>query len=167
MLHFNAPKNEHGFTLFELIITMVIAGILAAMSAPSVFQMYQNAKVNTLYNEVRGALQQSQREAMRRSTSCTVTLDASNNNTVTGSCLSESFSEPQIEIKANNNANPINYSYRGTVTNSRTIVIYDQNNSASSSAKCIVISSPLGILRSGDYTGDVTGTPIASSCITS
>ncbi len=83
MLPCNARKNSQGFTMIEIIIILLIIGILSAIAAPSFLAMHNRAKLNDAVTKVRGALQEAQREAIRKSKSCFVTLDTTNNK-VTG-----------------------------------------------------------------------------------
>ncbi|PSO79590.1 MAG: hypothetical protein BRC41_18775 [Cyanobacteria bacterium QH_9_48_43] len=65
MLPLSVNKSNQGFTLLETATVVVVIGILAAISAPSLLGWYNRTKVDSALNEVRGALQQAQREAMR------------------------------------------------------------------------------------------------------
>ena len=81
-------KNSQGFTIAETLIVLVIGGILLTFTAPSFLAMNNKAKLNDAVNTVRGALQEAQREAMRKSKNCTLTLNTLNNNiTSSDGCL--------------------------------------------------------------------------------
>jgi prepilin-type N-terminal cleavage/methylation domain-containing protein len=164
MKYLIAPRNEKGFTLLELIIVILVAGVLAAISAPSLLTWYQRMRVNNAMSQVQGSLQTAQREAIRRNTNCVVNID-SGNDKMTGDC----FLQPDIPtdwVDLKSNETTMNYSYRGTVTlaSSGTIVLFEKGTSSPSIKKCLVLSSPLGIVRTGEYTGDVAGSITADDC---
>ena len=83
MLRFNAPKNDQGFTLIEILTVLLIIGILSAIAVPSFLGLLNRGKVNNAVAKARGALQEAQRESIRKSKTCTVVVPAGNNVTLT------------------------------------------------------------------------------------
>jgi Tfp pilus assembly protein FimT len=79
-------KHQFGFTLIETLVIILVAGVLAAISAPSVIALMDSLRVDQTIVDVRTALQTTQRQAIRRSQVCSVTLqvrpdsDSSNGN---------------------------------------------------------------------------------------
>lgn len=63
---------EKGFTLLELMITVVIAGILASMAAPSFTQAIDNNRMTTQINELLTTFNYARSEAIKRSLNVTV-----------------------------------------------------------------------------------------------
>ena len=177
MLLFNARNNNRGFTLFETLIIVAIVGILSAIAAPSFLSMFNRNKVNDALEQVRGALQEAQREAIRKSQSCTVTIDTTNKK-ITSPCLvtgsrdlceeKDNFgncTKSRVAIATNLNSSSIQFSFRGNTTASGTIVVYSSDNSTNKKG-CLAISNGLGIMRTGDYNGSTTSVS-ASNCTTS
>lgn len=165
MLLYNA-RNNQGFTVLETLIIVVILGILSAAAAPSFLGMLNKNKVNDAVYKVRGALQEAQREAIRKSKSCTVTIDTTNKK-ISSPCFVTGDRDLCEErnntgnctksiVVLETNETSIQFSYKGTVTlsDAGTVVLFTADNT--SNKKCLVISSPLGVLRTGNYT--VTGT---------
>src|SRR4028119_2257734 len=110
----HSPNNTQGFTLIEAMIVLVIVGILVAIAAPSFLAMNNKAKLNHAVNTVRGAMLEAQREAMRKSKNCTVTLDATSNKiTSSDGCLvTGDRTLPQGITMAYNGSDTINYGMR-------------------------------------------------------
>ena len=83
MLLFNAHKNSQGFTIVETLTILLLIGILSAIAAPSFLALLNRSKVNDALAKARGALQEAQREAIRKSKTCTVIVPAGSNVTLT------------------------------------------------------------------------------------
>jgi prepilin-type N-terminal cleavage/methylation domain-containing protein len=154
MLLFNARKNSQGFTLIETLIIVVIIGILSAIAVPSFLALLDRSKVNSALSQVQGVLQQAQREAIRKSKPCTVTL-APATKQVTANCSVTSDRTLNSSIGMETNETSIQFSYRGTITlsDAGTVVFFTESNPTKK--KCLVISKPLGIIRTGNYTGQI------------
>ena len=178
MLLFNARNRNHGFTLFEILIVLVIVGILSAVTAPSFLAIFNKNKVNNALIQLRGALEETQREAIRKSKSCTVTIDTTSKK-ITSPCLvtgtrdlcderdsSGNCTKSRVALVTNLSGTPptIQFSFRGNTNAMGTIVIYSSDNSTSNMG-CLAISQGLGIIRTGSYNGSTTSVS-ASNCTT-
>lgn len=164
MLLSNVRSNNQGFTLIETTIIVVIVGILSAIAAPNFLGMLNSNKVNAALVQVQGALREAQREATRRSKSCTVTLDTTNNK-VTGSCLITGDRNLEgVAIRSSNSS--ITFNFKGETGSGNTIVIASSDTSVTKQ-KCLAIAAGIGIMRTGDYDKtDTTGT-VSTKCTTS
>jgi prepilin-type N-terminal cleavage/methylation domain-containing protein len=87
MLLSNARNKNQGFTLIETLIILVIIGVLSAIAAPSFLSMFNRNKVNDALDQVRGALQEAQRQAMGKSRSCVVVMTPSNQPKLASNCF--------------------------------------------------------------------------------
>ncbi len=61
-----AQANSAGFTLIEGLIVVAIAGLMAAIAAPSWFSFVQQRKINTTQDMVYQALRATQADAMQQ-----------------------------------------------------------------------------------------------------
>jgi len=155
MLLFNARNSSRGFTLIEMLVIIAVVGILAAISAPSFLAWQNRTRVNNALTDVRGALQEAQREAMRKSKTCTVTLNTTNKKLTSPCLVTGDRTLPNgVVIATNISGSPAKaaFSYRGTILLSHTgkIILSTGDNTYK---RCLVVSSPLGIMRTGSYSG--------------
>lgn len=177
MLLFNAIKNkqEQGFTLLEVIVIMVIAGVLAVVSAPSLLGWYNRNRLNEAATEMKGIIQQVQRNAIRNSADCIINLGPTGTQEPTfslnGCSIASDLELDNVTIYHNYNPSEITFDYRGGTNTLGTVVLAIPNSV--SDRKCIVTSNLLGLTRSGDHDETVTidGTttatrPKASDCET-
>jgi len=75
-----------GFTLVEVLVVMVIVGLLAAFSLPSMRRHLANADIRAVAEEMRSGLEQARSEAIRRNTTVRFDRNGSGWNVVlTGS----------------------------------------------------------------------------------
>ena len=169
MLPSNVHKYEHGFTLVEALITVVVASILAAISVSSFLGLYNQNKVKNALTQLEVALREAQRQAMYKNQSCTVNLDTTNNQiTSTGDCLVDSnILLDRVAISTNLSGNPsaISFSFKGNTPTSGTVVLSKPDSSGEK--RCLAISKGLGIIRTGIYSGSPNSPITDSNCITS
>ena len=89
VLRFTKPRphqSDAGFTLPEKMVVVAIIGIAAAIAVPSVLATLNRAKVKQTMAEIRSALNETQREAIRGNKICTLTLNFVEGK-ITGPCL--------------------------------------------------------------------------------
>lgn len=148
--------------MIETLTIVIIIGILSAIAAPSFLGMLNRNKVNDALAQAKGALEEAQREAIRRSKRCPVNIFKITKQ-MTGSCLVTGNRIFDSSIGIETNQTSIEFSYRGTINlaDDATVVLYNPEDA--SNKKCIVVSTPLGIVRVGNYTGSITGGGTVSS----
>lgn len=155
MLLSTARKSNKGFTLIEMLIIVAVIGILAAISAPSFLAWLNRKKVEDSLVQVQGALKVAQREAIRKSTTCTVTLSTSS---VTSPCLvtGDRTLPTGVELSTDISLSKITYSFRGNTANGGTTVLRMPDGSTSEQ-RCLVTSVGVGLMRTGNYSGTFPG----------
>lgn len=193
MLPFNAHKDNQGFTLIETLAVVVIVGILSAISAPSFLSLFSREKVSAASDQLRGALQEAQREAIRRSKTCTVYIpDATQAQLISkcfvtsdgtstglsGAGIADGIAVKKLDnvaIASNLTSNPkiITFSFKGNTsidvpTNVVPKIVLYSSDGSTQKKTCLAISNGIGIIRTGNYAGSTTpGTDItAGTCTT-
>ncbi len=171
----NASKSDRGSTLIEVLVAVVIVGILAAIAALSFSGLLAQQRVTRGFEQAKGAIKEAQRQAIRRGRRCKIRIDAINSKikiqspdtdgNYNGCLLSERQLPEGVAIKTNSSTPVITFSPKGNTSSARTIVIYSSNGTTQTQ-KCIAISLGLGIIRTGDYQGDVSTSLNANYCKT-
>lgn len=169
MLPYNARTKDQGFTMIEVIVVLIIIGILSAIMAPSFLSMFNKNKVNDTLEQVRGALREAQREAIRKSKSCAVTLDTTNKK-ISSPCLvtgDRTLTNGVAILTHDLDGTPpsVTFSMRGSTTNSGLIIVQMSDGSTDKKG-CLVISEGPGIMRTGVYNGSTTSIS-SGNCTTS
>jgi type IV fimbrial biogenesis protein FimT len=67
-------KQIYGFTLIELVVTMLVAAILITVAVPSMRTFIQNGRINTQINDLIGDLSLARSEAIKRRTNVGVCM---------------------------------------------------------------------------------------------
>ncbi|MEH6457278.1 MAG: GspH/FimT family pseudopilin [Cocleimonas sp.] len=83
----NNHKNNSGFTLIEIMVTVAIVGIFASVALPSFSRLIESNRINTATNELVANLLLTRSEALKRRNA--VTLCPSSNQT---SCNTTDYS---------------------------------------------------------------------------
>ncbi|WP_325436701.1 GspH/FimT family pseudopilin [Pseudomonas nitroreducens] len=104
------PKASAGFTLIELMVTIVLVAILAGVALPNFTLLIRNNRVLSLSEEFYGMLQYARTEAVTRGQAVTLTVSAADqwngalNVTTTTTTLrsqgSEGFNQPNVAISS-------------------------------------------------------------------
>jgi prepilin-type N-terminal cleavage/methylation domain-containing protein len=147
-------KISRGFTAIETAVTVVIFGVLAAIASPSMMTWYSNTQVEDAVDRLEGALKESQREAIRRSADCTVTVPTGAAQTLgasTANCLvsgDRSFANLNLALPSTTSPNAATFDYKGRQTTGQLTVLIRSSQSASTT-RCLVASQGLGVIRTG------------------
>lgn len=69
-------KREHGFTLYEVLITMLIVGIVLSIGIPNLSAFTANSRISTTANDLHSSFQVARSEAARAKTNITICASA-------------------------------------------------------------------------------------------
>jgi len=152
-------KNNKGFTLIEMLASVIILGIIAAIAAPNLFAYMNHTIVNGEFSTLKGAMKAGQREASKRGRACEIDVDIATNE-ITGEtveatpvvCLAED-KELNDDLIITTNDNDIVFGSKGNVDMAASAV-FVVSMEGTNTQRCLVISPGLGIMRDGVYTGD-------------
>ena len=172
MLPCNARKSSSGFTLIEMMVTIIIIGVIAAIAAPNFLGLLNRNRVNEAARQIEGALTEAQRQAMRRGRQCSVSIDTANkiiSNPAGGNgcLLSNRNLNDLIQLDTNLPAAPnntITFSGKGNITGTTPPVLVVSILNGTDLQRCVVLDSLLGSQRSGEYSGTIPATPVSTNC---
>jgi type IV fimbrial biogenesis protein FimT len=83
MLIMQSCRRPGGFTLIELMMTLVIAGIVFALGVPAIGTWMQNAQVRTVAESIQNGLQIARNEALHRNVRVEFVMNTDTSWTVT------------------------------------------------------------------------------------
>ena len=167
----NARTKDKGFTLTEMLVTIIVAGILAALSAPSLVGLLNRNQINEAQRQVESSIREAQRQAIRRGKSCSVTINTTSKtiSSSTNGCLlsQRKFGESnlvggdKVSLKVNSSPLTIDFTHKGTTSSNAVIVI---ESSLNNTKKCVAIAGTLGSVKTGIYTGNLNTTLKPEDC---
>ena len=145
----------------------VIVGIIGAVAVPSFFGLLNRNRGNQAIAEIEGALIEAQKRAARNSRSCTININTANNtilnNTAADTCLLTTRNI-NTDFTINTSSPTITFSGKGNIGGATPVIVVSFPNGGSNQQRCIVVQSPLGAIRTGDYSGAIPDPPIPGSC---
>lgn len=95
-------KNNQGFTLLELMITIAILAILVTIAAPSMQNMIHKNQVSAQIRDLNSTLQEARSKAMLERRAYTVDIQASTKNgslSTTGTTISYAPNSDHVNIQ--------------------------------------------------------------------
>ena len=147
-------SDQQGFSLIETMVVAGIAGILAAAAISSMLQWMEQRRVNDALVRIEGALRESQREAIKRNATCTVTIPQGVDQTVTGDCLVTGDRELEsVMLNHNRQGNwQISFDFKGRNNDpGQAGRLWLDLPNRDVQPRCLVISFGIGLMRTGNY----------------
>lgn len=161
-----------GFSLLEISLVVVIIGVLGVLSTPSLISFYQKIQLENALLRLRGAIRETQLQAIRLNQSCSLVVRPGLNQTVTGNCLltgDRQFKGVQIQHSLSDQSAPwtITFDYKGRNQNfdDRGTVVLSIPERSKLIPKCLVMSIGIGLHRVGQYEGSFDKI-VGGSCLT-
>ena len=162
-------KAAAGFTLTELIITMVVLIIFSAIAIPNLRKMLYSEKSTASARLLAGWIDERRRQAIQSSDPCIISIDIEESvfrQSDTNRCGDFPTLYLRKELPKNNNIkltllnqSPTEWIFtsRGTIyqepntsSDDLELLIEDEQSSAVAS-RCFKVTAPLGLVRSGRY----------------
>lgn len=167
------------FTLQELMITITIVGILSSIAIPSGINMLRREELRKAILEAVGFLQSARQTAMTQSLRCGVEIDnkglmsvqeVDENGTVItpNECINTStFPSGTLDLRGYTGDNSITttitpsdediiFSMHGTALFASDIEIKTSSSNVSNYTRCILITAPLGFIKTGSASSSTT-----------
>jgi prepilin-type N-terminal cleavage/methylation domain-containing protein len=141
-----------GFTLTEVLLTLLIVSILGAIASPSLLSWYNRTRVEAALDKIQGALQEAQRQAMRTSRECEVTLPLTVEPTLTSACFVSGDRQLQnISLSDGTTATEqtVTFNFKGRTDTNLTLRITAIDGAATVQPRCLLVSNGLGLVRTG------------------
>jgi prepilin-type N-terminal cleavage/methylation domain-containing protein len=172
MLFRTSHSKVKGFTLIETLVAVVILGILAAIVAPSFMTWLNNKKVEDITTSVEGAITEAKLTAGRKNKSCSILITsttASVNGSTFAGCLPSGTrtiqgSNTNIAVVGTDGSSgtTVTFTYVGNTIDTKAFIIYRTDAPAVGKRNCIVITSGIGAIKTGTYTGPLSSPPTAA-----
>jgi Tfp pilus assembly protein FimT len=135
---------------------------MAAIAMPSMMGMKARSDLKDALNEVKGAIQGAQRIAMKKGQTCTLTITLGDSGGVSGNptdCVPVPVSfttDDGITLlkppSTSSGTESIVFSFKGTTTAASNLtLVVESTDNLTPDQRCLVVSSPLGIIRAGEY----------------
>ncbi len=151
-----------GFTQLEMMATLLVLGVLVAIASPSLLGWLRQREVDVALAQVETALQETQREAMKRGIPCNLRIESTSKGiklgtqpVLTGNCL---LGDRTLQHVALHHSRPdpswmITFNARGEnrSPNNDPGTLWITATDTQVQPKCLVISVGIGLHRVGRY----------------
>lgn len=158
MRHTSAFNVDQGFSILEMLTVLIIVGILSTLAAPSFLGWIQRQQIEEATTDIEGALKEAQRQAIANSQTCSIDLNvtdqagypkitSSSSNNIDNCLFTGDRTLENVELASS--ATSLSFDYKGEVATGVTITLTHQGRNNPKLQRCLVVSSPLGLIRKG------------------
>ncbi|MGF1569117.1 MAG: GspH/FimT family pseudopilin [Nodosilinea sp.] len=152
------PNSQAGFTLVEVLVVVIIAAILAGITAPSWFAFLNKQRVGAVRSDLLQGLKQAQQEAIQRREA--VTVKVVNGDTpslqvqgLTQALGSDGAGNVQLSYYTVDTAgtkttqDSITFDYQGIPRGQVVPFVVSINAAGSTTKQCVIVANLLGSLK--------------------
>lgn len=159
--YFSKSGNKEGFTLIEVIVTIIIVGILSAIVAPSWLNFVEVRRLNIAQDQIYRSVREAQSQAKKEKLPWKISIREKNQivqwavhptsippEKVTWNNLDNNIQiepEPETTGQAQDGLWQTQFDYRGNVNLLKQVTLSSKNGNKAK--RCVVVSTILGAVR--------------------
>lgn len=161
-----SERGSCGLTLPELLVTVLVLGLMAAVGMGSVGRTLARTRVEAATRQLAVELEAARSSAEAAGTPCAVALTPQGWTQDQASALppcrlAEAAALQQVKL-SHNLAGPLRIASNGLLLDGGTVVVAA---AGSDLQRCLVVSLPLGVVRIGRSKGAAGAPPRSSDCV--
>ncbi len=161
-----SDPGSSGMTLPELLVAVLVLGVMAALGIGGVGRSLANTQVEAATRQLALELEQARSSAEVAGTPCTLALTpqgwAQDPDSALPPCRVQAAALQQQVQLSHNLAGPLRIASNGLVLDGGTVVVAAPGSELQ---RCLVVSLPLGVVRTGRSKAAPGATPRSSDCV--
>jgi prepilin-type N-terminal cleavage/methylation domain-containing protein len=160
----NKPATG-GFTIIEVLVVMIIAGILMSIAAPNWIAYLSNRRVATVRDEVRQVIETAQNNARSERRSRTVTIYTSTTDDIPALSIGSTANDGEKEtlggdgirenmvLLSTNGSTTLTFDYQGLADDATAlpfIIEVNAGNITGGTKRCVIVATILGSITTAN-----------------